>query len=320
MKKEIYLYSNIYDFVAESLISQMEENKTSEITMRVNTQGGDVLAGWGIIGKMNEMPGGIVLKVDGSAMSMGALLLPYANRVECLDVTQIMLHRASMYCSTPEDESFLANVNKNLRAKLESKIDDDKLFQLKGIRIENLFEDEKRFDLHLTAKEAKAIGLVDKINTLTPFEINAIADKAKSINAKFKVAAEYKPEAENNPQNPKKMTVAEFKAAHPAAYNEIHGLGVVAGVAQEKERVEACLVFIDVDPVTVKALIESGKPMGMKAMAELALKSASPKKITAIKNDSTGAVDTEEPEAEKTAKEKEVADFEVEARKSLGLK
>ncbi len=318
MKKEIYLYSNIYDFVAESLISQMEDNKDAEITMRVNTQGGDVLAGWGIIGKMSEVPKGIVLKVDGSAMSMGAMLLPYASRVECLDVTQIMLHRATMNCYSPEDESFLANVNKNLRAKLESKVDDEKLKSLKGITIANLFEDDKRIDLHLTAKEAKAIGLVDKINTLTPFEINAISEKAKLINNKFKVAAEYKPEAEKPIK--KTMTQAEIKAAHPAAHAEILETGIAQGIANEKERVEALMVFLEVDPIAVKALIEGGKPLSMKAMAELTLKASSPKKVEAIKKDSADDVETAEVEDGKDKKSPEDAAFELKARKELGIK
>lgn len=310
MSKELYLYSPIYNFVAQDLISAMEDTN-EDIVMRVNSPGGDVFAGWGIAAKMIEHTGKITIKVDGAAMSMGAALLVFADKVEALDVSTIMLHRASMYISKPEDQVFLDKVNAGLRAKLETKIDGKKLKELKGVSIKNLFEDETRLDLFLSAKEAKQIGLVDKINVLTPNELTAFNNKM------FAVAAEHTPENPLPTQKNNKMTLEKLKAEHPELYNQIFALGV----AQEKDRVEACLVFNEIDPVAVKAAIEGGKPLTQKQMSEFSLKALSGKTLASVQADSAKPLTTAEVEGkEKTDKEKQLSDFEAIAKKDLGVK
>lgn len=309
MQKEIYLYSPIYDFVAENIISQMEECGNEDMVMRMNTPGGSVLAGWGIIAKMQECKGKCKIKVDGAAMSMGAYMLPFADTVECLDVSQIMLHRASMQCDTPEDKAFLDTVNSNLRTKLSAKIDGKKLKELKGVSIKDLFEKEEVIDLHLSAKEAKAIGLVDKINSVNPKELKAFNDKFYSVAAEQKTIIEK--------INTKIiMTIEKLKAENPDVYAQVLALGI----AQEKDRVEACLAFNEIDPVGVKAAIESGKNLSQKQMSEFSLKAMSVKTLEAVKKDSPGAITTDEVTAEKTEKENAIAAFEKSLNAKLKLK
>ncbi len=309
MEKELYLYSGIYNFVAKDLIQALNENPAEDVTLRINTPGGDVFAGWGIIAKMVERTGKTNIKVDGTAMSMGAMLLPFADHVEALDVTVIMLHRASMFIENEEDQKFLDNVNKDLRKKLESKIDDEKLKSIKGVGLKDLFENEKRIDLFLSAREAKQIGLINKINSVDPKELAAFNSKF------FSVAAEHKPEPINST-----MTLEELKAKHPTVFAEVHNLGVTAGIAQEKERVEACLVFIEVDAAGVKEAIASGKALGPKQMAEFSLKVMAKGKTADAKDDSAAAVETKEDATkDKTDKEKTVEAFEANVRKGLGM-
>lgn len=307
MAKELYLYSPIYDFVAENLISQLEENTNEDITLRMNTPGGEVFAGWGVIAKMQEHKGKITVKIDGAVMSMGAVILPFADKVEALDVSTIMLHRASMYIENDADQVLLDTVNASLRAKLESKIDVKKLKELKGVSIKNLFEDEKRIDLFLTAKEAKAIGLIDKINTINPKELKAFNEKM------FSIAAKHEP---ITTLNPIKMTIEKLKAENPDVFAQILALGV----AQEKDRVEAILVFNEIDPVAVKAAVEGGKNLTQKQMADFALKAMSVKTLEAIKKDSEGNIITDETSTVKTEKENTLADFEKSLDASLKLK
>lgn len=302
MPKELYLYSPIYDFVAESLISQMnEEGDDSDITMRINSGGGDVFAGYGIAAKMAERKGKTKIKVDGNAMSMAAALLCFGDDNECLDVSTIMLHRAAMPVSSKEDQDFLDSVNEKLREKLKSKIDDKKLKELKGVNIKNLFEDEKRIDLMLSAKEAKQIGLIDKINTLTPKELKAFNDKM------YAVAATYVPKKKiKTPKNKimDKMNVEAFKAKYPKTYAKVFS----AGVSAEKERVESCLVFIDVDTKGVKAAIESGKPLNQKQMSEFALKQNSPEMLKKISLEAAAPVSTNASEQVELTDEQKKAD------------
>lgn len=314
MPKELYIYSSINNDSALAFLQSMEDNANEDVVIRVNSPGGSVFSFWGMAAKMNEMKGKKTIKVDGLAASAGAFFLLYGDTVEALDVSTLMIHRADAYISSPEDQARLDLINTDLRAKLTAKIDDKKMKELKGVSIKDLFNPDTRIDLFLTAKEAKAIGLVDKITKVNPKEASAFTEAF--ANNYFNVAAEMSPAAAQT-QTPKVMTLAEFKAANPALYNEILELGV----AQEKDRVEAALVFNDIDPKGVKAAIESGKPLSQKQMAEFALKQMSPEALKKLEVESAKVVTTTATEETvKTEKEKEVAAFEAELDEKLKLK
>lgn len=89
------------------------------------------------------------------------------------------------------------------------------------------------------------------------------------------------------------MTLAEFKAQHPALAAE-HATEVLAA---EKDRAGAWLVFQDVDAAAVKAGLESGLPIGQKQMAEFALKAQSKNAATAIENDGAENEGVKTPES-----------------------
>ncbi len=307
MAKELYLYNPIYDFVAKDLISAMNDNMGEEITLRVNTPGGSVFANYGICAKMIEH-GNVTLKVDGTAMSSGANLLFYAKSVECLDTSVFLFHRADMYVTTEEDKEFLARINKDLRAKMILKIDANLFKEVTSVSIEELFDSEKRVDVILDAKQAKKLGLVSKINKLTPSEVTAFNNKM------FAVAAISEPIIE--PKQTIKMDIAKLKAEHPSVFAE----AVALGVAQEKDRVGACLAFIDIDAKGVVEAVKSGNPLSATQMAEFAVKAMSAKMVTAAAADSPETVTTAEEGKAKTEAEAKVSAFELEARKTLGLK
>ncbi len=318
MAKEIYLYSPIYDFVAQEFISAMDEAGNDEdVVCRMSCPGGSVLAGWGMAAKMQERKGKTTIKVDGAAMSMAAILLCFADNVEALDVSTIMLHRADMYCETAEDQAWLDKVNESLRAKMKAKIDDKKLKELKGVNIKNLFEDEKRTDVFLTAKEAKQIGLVDKINTLTIKELKAFNEKMFSVAAKHEPIIKTTISKKNTMA---KMNLEAFKAKYPKTYAK----AIAAGKAEEKLRVDACMVFLEVDPKGVKDAIESGKDLNQKQMAEFALKQNSPDVLKRLKaeaaKDVTTVVEDGKGAEEVTAAQKDLKDFDASVRKMVGLK
>lgn len=297
MPKEIYLYSPVYDFVAKDLISAMNEN-TEELIMRVNSPGGSVFSNYGICAKMQEH-GNVICKVDGAAMSSAANLLPYAKSVECLDVSTFLLHRADMYVENDADKAFLARINKDLRAKLQARVDADIFKEVTGYTIDEMFDSEKRIDIMLDAKQAKKIGLVQKINKLTPSEVEAFNSKML-----FNVAAFNE---NKNQKTNKQMTIEQLKAEHPALFAQV----VALGVEQEKDRVEACLAFMDVDAKGVKEAIESGKNLTQKQMADFAVKAMSKNSLDALNKEAApNASTTEAAEKEKTEKAKEIEAFE----------
>jgi ATP-dependent protease ClpP protease subunit len=313
MAKELYLYSPIYDFVAQDLIASMEENKGSDIVIRSNTPGGSVFAGWGIIAKMGEHDGKVTVKVDGMAASMGFYMLLFADYVEALDVSKFMVHRADGYVSTPEDQLFLDNINKDLKAKFSSKIDNEKLKNLKSntnkYGVEDIFNPEKRIEINLSAKDAKEIGLISKITKVTPTEIQALNERL------YAIAASHQPE-----ENKKitQMDINKLKAEHPAIYAE----AIALGIAQEKDRVGAAMVWFEVDPAGVKAAIESGSQITAKQTQEFQFKAMSAAQLAAVKKDNPADVKTKEAEGNPTATAEELADEAVlsEFRKRNNIK
>lgn len=309
MAKELYLYSGIYDFTAESLISSIEEAKDEDITIRINSPGGSVFAGWGIASKMSEHKGVVNVKVDGIAASMSGVILLFADNVEVNDVTKIMLHKASMPVSSDEDRDFLRSINDQVKAKLKSKIDSSKLNEIKGITVDKLFSEGERVDLWLTAKEAKSIGLVDKIVKLTVSEAKALDNKLYNVAASTENITK-----ENKTEKPIKMDFKQLKAEHP----ELYAQAVAEGVSQERARVEAWAEWMEIDSEGAKAGIDSGKAMTMKDVSAFSKKMNAASTLASIEAESektpsasTNPVENEEP----TAAEK----LQAELNAKLGL-
>lgn len=312
MAKELYLYSGIYPFTAQSLIEGMELNSGQDLTLRINSPGGDVMSGWGIIAKMQEHSGKITAKVDGCAMSMAVMPVVFADYVEMLDVSTLMIHRASMYVENAEDQAWLDNVNKNLRSKLETKIDSDALKLMKGVSISELFENEKRIDLFLTAKEAKKLGLADKINKLSPEVESQITAIHASMEKYYKVAANGNPDPLKN----KNMTIESLKAEHPAVYAQVFELGKTAGVTAQKEIAEVWAHFAKEDPDGVKAGVKSGVAPTPLQILEMTQKQFAPSAVAAIVADNAAEVVTTEPDKEAVTAKAELDAWAADVRKN----
>jgi hypothetical protein len=197
-----------------------------------------------------------------------------------------------MRIETPEQQSFLDSINKDLKAQMMKKLDAEAFQQVSGMSIDAMFEGDQK-DVWLTAKQAKRIKLVDKIKKLEPSEAMAMNE------IMYKVAASMKEEKIEKPKITV-MNLQELKQNHPAIFAE----AVALGVAQEKDRVEACLVFNELDPKGVKEAIESGKPLSQKQMADFSLKSVQAQLLAATTKDNAEAVETTaEPVGSKENKE-----------------
>ena len=289
MAKEILIYSFIHNFAAETFIEKMEAAKDEDVVVRINTSGGDPQAGFGMISKFAEHGGAKTVKVDGKANSMGAFFLAYAENVEALDVSEIIVHRAAFpsYFESREDfkssEEFkaLAKVNKSLRSGLEAKIDVAKFEKIAGVTMDEVFSMDSRIDVSLTPSQAKQIGLVNKVNKLTAEMKAEIQSNSIQMAAHFGVDVadmQIEPEevieakhVDNQADKTKKnntMTIDKLKAEHP----EVYAQAVKVGVSQEKDRVEAILAYSEIDLPACVAAVESGENMSQKFMAEMQVK------------------------------------------------
>jgi ATP-dependent Clp protease protease subunit len=330
--KEILLYSSIYSYSVADFINAMEEAKGQDVRIRVNSPGGEVYYGYGAIAKINEHKKGKTIQVDGRADSFAAFMCCCAEDVECLDVSTFLFHRAafpewiesSSERFTEPMKASLNQMNAQLRAFMEGKMKAEDFKKVTGVSYDDLFSLDNRLDVVLDAKQAKKLGLVSKVTAITPQKKAEIERDVYAIAAQSVPDAPAAPAAESEPtpptpksNNPKTMTLEQLKRDHPEVYAE----AVKAGVTKERDRVEAFMAFVDVDPEAVAKAIEAGTDLSQKQMAEFSRKALSGQKLEAIKADSTGDVKTDEAPAgePKTALQEQVDKFAETARKNLGL-
>lgn len=305
MKKELYLFAPIYDFIAEAILSQIEDNMDNEVTLRTLTPGGNLFAAYSIYAKMKEH-GNVHLKVDGAANSAGAFLPLYAKSSECLNVSRFVFHRADMFVDNAEDQKFLDDVNKDLKAQMKMKIDAAKWKEVTGITIDQMFDPETRKDFVLNGQQAKAVGLVTKVNKLTP----EMQKELVAFNERYAIAANVEEEKTNTEnQNKNTMTKEDFKLKHPDAYAAI----VKEIVAAERDRVGAWMAFSKADPEAVAKGIKEGKTLSQTEMAELSVKMLSANALDKITDESAEAVVTAEVKDKKDDKGKTEAQKKDEA-------
>ena len=336
MAKQILLYGEIFNFSSEMFMTEMEALKEDDIVLRIDSIGGNPEAAFGMISKFQEHEGNKTIKVDGRAFSMGAFFLAYVDEVEALDVSSFVLHRAAwpewMEANneffTDEKRDRLNVVNKSLRAALESKIDVTKFEKITGVTMNELFSMDNRIEVTLNAKQAKQIGLINKINPITPKiqasintyngEMMQMAAKHIGENPTAKKEVTKVNKIENKNTN---MDLAKLKSEHPSLHAQIMEAGIEAGVEQEKDRAGAWLAFADIDIKAVSEGIRNDKKLSATDMAELTRKGISARVLGDIEGEAPKAVDTPPTDDKETEKKsKEILAFEASVKDSMTSK
>lgn len=350
MVKDILVLGEIYSYTVswffEQITAAMVDSPTeTELILRLNTTGGSPEYGMSIIEKVQEnLDQFVAVKVAGQADSMGFFLLCYfpVEKVECLDTTQALLHRPAWPAWFEKSEGFkgsayeerLVKCIKDTEKAFKNRVNVEAFENLpqmkeKNLTVKDIFSLEGRVEVLLSGADLKKIGIAGKVNTVTPkknAELNAMYEefnKCKTLE-EFRIAAKKidpeKPE-ENKNDNSKltNMTLAELKAQNLALYNEVFALGVTAGAEQEKDRVEAVAVFMEIDPEACKAIIASGKPMTQKQQSEFLLKATTADHLAKVKKDSEKVIETTKPDDAATVKANAVAEFEKALDKQLGI-
>lgn len=306
--KEIYLYSGIYDWTIEQISAQLNENE-EPVKVRLNSGGGDVFAAQGFLADIKKRDKD-TLSVDGNASSMAFFAMMYFKNVEVLSTTKCLVHRANMYGATEADKKMVREVNANYRASMEARIDVKKFEEITAVTLDQIFNEETRIEVWLNASDLVAIGLVKQENVfeLTP----ALAAKQQ---VKLELEAYKEPIINNNNQILEAM--AEEKKELTAEERQSI---VASGVASEKARVEAWMVWLETDPAKVKAGIESGKEVSAKDTQEFMLAMSNGKALEAIKGNSPEAVKTPKEKTPEAEHEAELLAEEKAFETALGLK
>jgi len=266
MNNEVLIYGGINVYSAEAFINSVNNVEADSLVVRMDTNGGDPQATYGMVAKFNEFKGEKLLKVDGRANSSGFFFVAMVDNVEALDVSEFVVHRAAYSAEAEKSPLFkgeikerLKTINDSLMSSFTAKIDVAMFEEMKDVTISEIFSMDSRIDVKLTSAEAKKIGLIKNINKLTP-EITAEIDSKR-----FEVEANYKLKLDNKQiVQPKveKMTEEKLKAEHPEVYASVVALGFAkknAEIEAEKLEIEAKRVEKETMRAEIVAEIEAKK-------------------------------------------------------------
>lgn len=312
---EVLLYSPIYSSTAADYIAKLNAVDGKGVTVRMNCPGGDVYSAYGMIAKFNELKGSKKIKVDGMAASAGFYMCASVDDVECLDVSGFLVHRAA-YPSwvendkeafTDELKASLNKTNDKLRAILERKVSSDVFKSVTNVSYDDMFSLDARLDVELTSDQMEALGWVKKINKLTAQKKSEII----ALSASYGIAAFSK---QTNKDEMDIKNLADLKAQAPQIYKE--------AIEEERARIEAWMVFNDVDAKAVEAGIKSGKELDRVSSAEFTKKIAAKAALTNLNKDGeeVPAITTEpsaKVEKPQTADVKAESDFWAKVEENL---
>jgi ATP-dependent Clp protease protease subunit len=162
----IFLGTSVDDTSANLIIAQLlfleSEDPKKEIKLYVNSPGGSVYSGLAIIDTIHLIKPEVSTIVVGIAASMGALIASQGEKGKrfALPNAKIMMHQPSSgYEGTQADIEIGAREILRVRGDLDAM-----LAKATGHSVSKIHQDTDR-DFWMTAKEAKAYGLIDSIIT-----------------------------------------------------------------------------------------------------------------------------------------------------------
>ena len=148
------------DLVIAQLLQLESADPDKDISLYVNSPGGDVYAGLGIIDTMNFIKPDVSTICVGMAASMGAAILASGAKGKRLGLpnSMVLIHQPSSGVSGQQtDIQIVADETRWIRQHLN-----ELLAEATGQPIERINADTER-DNYMRADEACAYGLVDKV-------------------------------------------------------------------------------------------------------------------------------------------------------------
>jgi ATP-dependent Clp protease, protease subunit len=161
--------SEVANLIVAQLIHLESDDPDKDISVYINSPGGDVYAGLAIYDTMRYVRPDIQTICFGMAMSMGAILLAGGAKGKRIALTnsKIMIHQGhtSGFEGQATDVEIRAREILALQRRIEELMAADT-----GHTVERIHEDTQR-DNFMTAEEAKAYGLIDQVvEARTPAE------------------------------------------------------------------------------------------------------------------------------------------------------
>ena len=153
------------NLVVAQLLHLAHEDPEKDISMYINSPGGDVYSGLAIMDTMNFIKPDVSTISVGFSASMGAILLAAGAKGKrfALPNSKIMIHQPSSgYRGTASDIEIDAKETLDIKKHMEQM-----MAGFTGQTVKKINEDMDR-DNYMTAAEAKKYGLIDEVITSTP--------------------------------------------------------------------------------------------------------------------------------------------------------
>ena len=152
--------------MANTVVAQLlfleSENPNADISLYINSPGGDVTAGWAIMDTMQYIKPKVSTIGMGLVASMGSVLLAAGEKGKrfVLPNTQIMIHQPSSGTEgkVTDMEIYLKEVQYTKKALIQQ------MMQFTGRKEKEVFDAMER-DNWMQAEDAKKFGLIDGILT-----------------------------------------------------------------------------------------------------------------------------------------------------------
>lgn len=352
--REILFYGFVFNFSVSNFIRELTfiANEGDGAFLKVNSDGGDVSAGWGVVAAWRAFAGVKKILVHGAAHSMMAVILLFTEDVTAIEQSKFLLHRASNFFERENETArrLVDETNLDIRKAMEDRLDISAFERIgkdqhgESFTLDRFFDSSLPIvDVILNSLQAKSIRLIKNVVSLN-------AKEADDINQSLIAASSGKGVLMLNSENfekpnNKSMDLKELKEKHPELYakvvtdakaenppqktppkptekpTEIQAATAKA-IADERDRVAAWNAWSKVDPVKVKAGIESGEAITNGQSQEFMFKASTNKDIQDQADSSAGPVNT--PDAsDGNAKPEEKAElqaFEKGVFAELGLK
>jgi ATP-dependent Clp protease protease subunit len=165
----IFIGTPIDDGVANAVIAQLlflqMEDPKKDVHLYINSPGGSVTAGMAIYDTLNFMSCDVITYGIGMVASMATVLLASGTKGKrfCLPNSRVMIHQPTGGASGQTSDISIA-AREILRWR---KVLNEILSKHSGQSVEQIEKDSDR-DYYMTAQEAQAYGLVDKVITSQP--------------------------------------------------------------------------------------------------------------------------------------------------------
>lgn len=178
-ERVIFLIGEVHDHMANLLVAQLlyleSENPDKDISLYINSPGGSVSAGMAIYDTMQFIKPDVSTLCIGQAASMGSFLLAGGAKGKrfCLPHSRVMIHQPmGGVRGQATDIDIHATEILAVRDRLNGL-----LAKHTGQSVEKVAKDTER-DNFMTADEAQAYGLVDRVVTSREEELQKIGASA----------------------------------------------------------------------------------------------------------------------------------------------